>query len=46
MLNGIKKAIIVIKAKGKLLFVSLISSDTLILINININRNNIDTAPT
>ena len=46
LLNGIKKAAKVNIAKGILLFVSLISSDTLILININIKRNNIDTAPT
>lgn len=46
LLYGIKNPKIVNIAKGILLFVSLISSDTLILINIKINRNKIDTAPT
>src|SRR5438093_10366640 len=46
LLKGIKKVIIVNIANGILLLVSLISSDTLILINISIKRNKIDTAPT
>ena len=45
-LKGIKKANIASIAKGILLLVSLISSETLILINIRINRNSIETAPT
>ena len=45
-LKGIKKANIANIAKGILLLVSLISSETLILINISINRNSIETAPT
>ena len=45
-LSGINKIIIAKIANGILLFVSLISSETLILINIKINKNNIDTAPT
>ena len=40
------KAIIVIKANGRLLLVSLSSSEVLTLINIKIKRNSIDTAPT
>jgi len=46
LLIGIKKERMAIIAKGILLLVSLISSDTLILISININKNKIDTAPT
>ncbi len=46
LLNGMKKAKIVNIAKGMLLLVSLMSSDTLMLININMNKNKIDTAPT
>jgi len=46
LLNGIKKAKIANTARGILLFVSLISSETLMLINIKINKNNIETAPT
>lgn len=45
-LSGINNIIIANIANGILLFVSLISSDTLILISIKINKNNIDTAPT
>ena len=45
-LKGIKKANIANIAKGILLLVSLISSETLILINISMNRNSIETAPT
>ena len=43
---GIKNANIANIAKGILFLVSAISSDTLIFISININKNNIDTAPT
>ena len=46
LLIGIKKDRIAIIAKGILLLVSPISSDTLIFISININKNKIDTAPT
>lgn len=46
LLIGIKKDRIAIIAKGILLLVSVISSDTLIFISININKNKIDTAPT
>ena len=46
LLSGTKKASIVNIARGIQLFVSLISSDTLILISIRMNRNKIDTAPT
>ncbi len=46
LLIGIKIDKIAIIAKGMLLLVSPISSDTLILISININKNKIDTAPT
>jgi len=46
LLKGIKKAKIANIAKGMLLLVSLISSETLILINISMNKNNIETAPT
>ena len=46
LLYGIKNPNIVKIAKGILLLVSLISSDTLIFINIKINKNKIDTAPT
>lgn len=46
LLIGIKKDRIAIIAKGILLFVSPISSDTLMFISININKNKIDTAPT
>lgn len=46
VVNNTTKVNIVTKAKGMLLLVSLISSETLILINININKNKIDTAPT
>ena len=46
LLNGIKKAIIASIAKGILLLVSLINSETLILINISMNKNSIETAPT
>jgi hypothetical protein len=45
-LKGMKKANIANIAKGILLLVSLISSETLILINISMNRNSIETAPT
>ena len=45
-LKGIKKANIANIAKGILLLVSLISSETLILINISMKRNSIETAPT
>jgi hypothetical protein len=46
LLSGINSINIANIPKGILLFVSFISSDTLILINIKINKNNIDTAPT
>ena len=46
LLKGIKKAKIASIAKGILLLVSLISSETLILINISMNKNKIETAPT
>ena len=46
LLIGIKKASITKIAKGILLFVSSLSSDTLIFISIRINKNKIDTAPT
>lgn len=46
LLIGMKNANIVIIAKGILLLVSPISSDTLMFISININKNKIDTAPT
>lgn len=46
LLIGIKKDRIAMIAKGILLLVSPISSDTLIFISININKNKIDTAPT
>jgi hypothetical protein len=46
LLSGINNIIMANIPKGILLFVSLTSSDTLILINIRINRNKIDTAPT
>jgi hypothetical protein len=46
LLKGIKKAKMASIAKGMLLLVSLISSETLILINISMNKNNIETAPT
>ena len=45
-LKGTKKIIIVKIAKGVLLLVSFINSDILMLINIRINKNNIETAPT
>lgn len=45
-LSGTNNIIMANTANGILLFVSLISSDTLILINIKINKNSIDTAPT
>jgi hypothetical protein len=45
-LKGIKKANIANIAKGILLLVSLISSETLILINISMNKNSMETAPT
>lgn len=46
LLIGIKKDRIAMIAKGILLLVSPISSDNLIFISININKNKIDTAPT
>lgn len=46
LLIGIKIDKMAIIAKGILLLVSPISSDTLIFISININKNKIDTAPT
>jgi hypothetical protein len=46
LLKGMKKAKTASTANGMLLLVSLISSDTLILINIRINKNKIETAPT
>ena len=45
-LMGIKKAKIAIIASGILLLVSPISSETLIFINISMNKNKMDTAPT
>jgi hypothetical protein len=45
-LKGIKKIIMAKIAKGVLLLVSFISSDTLMLINIRMNKNKIETAPT
>ena len=41
-----KKYIPIAMAKGILLLLSVLSSDILMLINININKNKIDTAPT
>lgn len=46
LLIGIKRDKMAIIAKGILLLVSPISSDPLIFISININKNKIDTAPT
>lgn len=46
LLKGIKKAKTASTARGMLLLVSLISSDTLTLISIKMNKNKIETAPT
>ena len=46
LLIGIKKARMTKIAKGILLFVSSLNSETLIFISIRINKNKIDTAPT
>lgn len=46
LLIGIKNAKTAIIAKGILLLVSPISSETLIFISINMNKNKIETAPT